>query len=265
MRGITWIALGAALGLVPAEACAEPAGLAQGREHWENARFDAAERAFDSVVRDGASTREDLAEAYRHLAALLSSRGDEQEARRAAQRAASLDVESEPPEGAPAAARALFAEARTRAGTGLACTVRIDGARATVGVSGDPGELATSAALACGPFETSGALEREHGGRAFADLAVPAGAERCDARVLAGSGALLARASAEVVADRAAPAAALTPESAQPSDDGSRGGVPWLWVGVGAGVVAAAVIGGLLLSSEPEDAQISSTRVVEPE
>jgi hypothetical protein len=215
-------------------------------------------------VRDGAATRADLAEAYRYLAALLSSRGDEEEARRAAARAVSLDPAAEPPEGAPASARILFSEARQRAGSGLSCALRVEGARATVGVSGDPGELAATAALACGPFETRGGLEREHGGRAFADLAVPAGAERCEARVLAQSGAALARASAPVSADRAAPAVAAARTPPEPADDAS-GGVPWLWVGVGAGAVAAGVVSVLLLTSGPDDAEIRSTRVIESE
>jgi hypothetical protein len=222
------------------------------------AQFDDAEHAFQAVVEDRESTKAFLAEALRYLAALRLSNGDRRGAHEAAIQAVSLDPEAAPPEGAPSAASRLFSEARSEIGdTGLRCELAVERrderARALVSVTGDPGQLARSAVVMCGSTEARAALVD-----ARAELDVDAPAARCRASIETDLGVEIASADA-ALAPRVTPA---PPEAATARDEGGR--FPWLWVGVGAGVAAAVLLGAVLLSGGATTAEVGEPVAVEP-
>ncbi|MBI2896279.1 MAG: hypothetical protein HYY06_22165 [Deltaproteobacteria bacterium] len=275
--------------IFPLSASAQAPALANGRAHYLGARFEEAERTFESVLEDSSSSRADVVEALRYMAVLRLVRGARGEADRAALRAVSLDRGLTPPEGAPPDAAAVFDAARNRVPPGgLACSLELPpapvagapvGARVTV--IGDLGALVATASLSCGGREARGTPEPGDGGRATAQIAVdagPAGREtRCTARLLTAANVVLAEATGSFVARGAG--------SDDPDGDddvsagGGRfiggstndrrrdeGGFPWVWVGVGAGAaVAVAVVSVILLSSGSDEAQLGPPEIVEIE
>jgi hypothetical protein len=260
-----------------APARAEAPAVRNGRAHYLGARFEEAERAFSSVVEDGQSSRPDLVEAFRYLAILRLVQGRMADAREAALRAVSLDRGLQPPEGAPPAARALFdAERRRVPEGGLSCALELPPrpvASAPVGarivVQGDPGALVASASLDCGGREARATPERGSVGTAVATVAVdggPAGRRTsCVARLLTASNVTLAQATGTFVAR--APVAdpggdpLADPRTTPRAREG--GGFPWVWIGVGAGVlVASAIVTAVALSSGEDDATLGPVEVL---
>ncbi len=240
-----------------APAAAQPAAptIAEARERWFEAEFEASLAGFEAILEAPDLSPGDALEAHRYLAALCQILGDEEPARVHADAAVALDPSIEPPDGAPPQARDLFLMARRRIG-GREATIVVEApeplvleepGRVVARVDPAPPALFADLRLRCGAASREGAPPS-------VELSVtPEGDLTCIAEARTASGAVLRTTHRTFdLATAGAPVAE------------TRGRRAWPWV-VAASVVAAAAVGttvGVVVARNGRDPELASTTVV---
>lgn len=220
-------------------------GIAEGRELYFDADFEAAVEAFEAALEGRDITRREAATAHIYLGALRFMFDRLDEARSHVEAAVALEPDIEAPDGAPTELRDLVVDVRRDLGGPARLEIHTDGEMA-------PGRrVEVRATLDPAPFrlEVSISLECFSGEQSVADAHGPPPEVstwlrfeeeglRCSAEALTSTGAMLIRNTREL---RAVREFATRSDSDESSNESNRRGL-WIGLGVGAGVLVIAAI-----------------------